>query len=627
MNGPEDAGPWPELGPELEWGMPTARTGRSAPNTWNDQAAFLQALPNFFHSFVNLSLSLVTHLDGAQEWLSLVHAQPGLNLVHFEGYVGRLADRQRYHGPILERVRKTKRPVVGSFAGAHDAFVPMIHKGKVLGVLVSGPFFTEQPSAAQLSANLSQLLGPEQGQRSARLAEYARIAVDTPVLEGPLLKGFLQALAACADFLAGSLSGSEAAAELKRLEKKVFAPLYPWRSWIFVAGRRDRRFYEFHVQPRLMPWDRTELGLERYPTIALAVALAQERGRVVDEVEEIAANAALQRSVFRLARATPGCVAGRMDSTGAFVLASSPVEGGGQRARQWVRETGDQLAQALRREFRRPVVIGISSLDGAPDRLPEAMHEASVALHLGARTGKTLVFFDQQPLDPLSSGPKRLFQRLAALQDAYSRALHEEAALAADQFVAEVLLLSQQSVEAMRLHYLHAFNALDATLRKRGLLPEHRQDQFSQLWLEKLGAQTSQTGLMAAFREMLQAYLGLLTAPGESDRLLRLDQARRYLDQRYVDVGSIEEVARVGGFSPSRFSRLFRQAQGIGFAEYLLKRRLEHACHLLLHSRLPVQQVAVESGFSSLSYFSQAFRKAMGTTPRQYRQDSLAQGN
>jgi AraC-like DNA-binding protein len=621
-------GAWLEAGLALEWDMrsPSALRRAAAP-AWTEQALFLQALPNFFHSFVNLSLSLVMPPEEPHEWLSLVHAQSGVNLVHFEGSVDRLADRQRYHGPILKRVRRSGRAVIGSFAGAHDAFVPVLRKGKVEAVLVSGPFFTAQPTAAQLAANYAQLLGRQRAQRSARLEEYARIAAETPVLDPPVLKGYIKALQACAEYLGGGIGGGEAAAELKRLQLSVFAPRFPWRSWNFVAGRRDRRFYEFHVQPKLMPWDRVELGLDRYPTVAFAVALAQERGRTLDEVEEIAANAALQRRVFHLARAQPGCIAGRMDSTGAFVLGAPPEGAGIVRIRHWVRDCAERISQPLRREFGRSVVVGVGALEGGPERLPEAMHEAAVALHLGTRLGQALTFFDQQPLDPDARGPQRLFSRLEALRDAYSRALYEESALVADQYVAEVLMLSQQGVEAMRLHFLHAFNALDGTLRKRALLPSHRHEQFVQLWLERLEDQTSQRGLISAFREMLGAFLSLLTAPAESDRLLRLEQAKRYLDQHYVDVGSIREVAKVGGFSPSRFSRLFRQAQGMGFAEYLLKRRVEHACHLLLHSRLPIQQVAVESGFSSLSYFSQAFRKALKTTPKQFRLDGSAQGN
>jgi AraC-like DNA-binding protein len=125
---------------------------------------------------------------------------------------------------------------------------------------------------------------------------------------------------------------------------------------------------------------------------------------------------------------------------------------------------------------------------------------------------------------------------------------------------------------------------------------------------------------MTAFRDMLQAFLGLITAPGEGDRLLRLDQARRYVDEHCLENISLKDAAKVGGFSPSRFSRLFRRSVGTGFGDYLLRRRLEHAKHLLLHSQLPIQQVAVEAGFSSLSYFSQAFKRALGLNPTDFRQ-------
>lgn len=52
---------------------------------------------------------------------------------------------------------------------------------------------------------------------------------------------------------------------------------------------------------------------------------------------------------------------------------------------------------------------------------------------------------------------------------------------------------------------------------------------------------------------------------------------------------------------------------------YLTKLRLEHFCHLLEHTSIPIKEAAEQSGFIESSNFSTIFRKHMGCTPSAYR--------
>jgi AraC-like DNA-binding protein len=287
--------------------------------------------------------------------------------------------------------------------------------------------------------------------------------------------------------------------------------------------------------------------------------------------------------------------------------------------RQAARELGQALAAELRKQFGLLAVIGVSRVDAPAEALPESMHEAAVALQLGLKLGRELSFFDDESKAAQGSGPLRLMARLGELRDAYSKALVPEAALAADRFVADVLLQSRLSVEVMRLHFRYAFSALQASLAHRALLPPHRLVEFERQWLERLEAEESPHGLSSAFREGLQAYLNATSSPSEGDRALRLEQARRYVDEHCLEPISIKAAAAAGGFSASRFSRLFAEATGVGFGAYLLQRRLDQAKQLLRQSKLPLQQIAFDSGFNSLSYFSQAFKRETGMNPSRFR--------
>ena len=73
------------------------------------------------------------------------------------------------------------------------------------------------------------------------------------------------------------------------------------------------------------------------------------------------------------------------------------------------------------------------------------------------------------------------------------------------------------------------------------------------------------------------------------------------------------------GFSRYHFSRLFKQFTGLSCHEYLTGRRLAHAERLLLSPNLSVTEVAMRSGWGSLSTFNRLFREKNGCTPSSYR--------
>ena len=74
--------------------------------------------------------------------------------------------------------------------------------------------------------------------------------------------------------------------------------------------------------------------------------------------------------------------------------------------------------------------------------------------------------------------------------------------------------------------------------------------------------------------------------------------------------------------SRTYFSSLFSQTHGITFSEYIERLRISNACMLLITTGRAVVDIALESGFSSLSTFNSAFKKHCGKTPSQYRSDA-----
>ena len=129
---------------------------------------------------------------------------------------------------------------------------------------------------------------------------------------------------------------------------------------------------------------------------------------------------------------------------------------------------------------------------------------------------------------------------------------------------------------------------------------------------------------MLAFREAVKTY-GVEII--ESDLYLTKDGYLVYNHDSYIDETcningdiSLEEVAAQIGFSKFHFSRLFRQFTDTSFYDYLCARRIKAAEALLLDPNLPITEIALQSGFASISTFNRVFKKFKECTPTEFKE-------
>ena len=98
----------------------------------------------------------------------------------------------------------------------------------------------------------------------------------------------------------------------------------------------------------------------------------------------------------------------------------------------------------------------------------------------------------------------------------------------------------------------------------------------------------------------------------------RADRVITILRKRLDETVSLKEIGREVGCSPFHLSRTFSAETGMTISQYLRRLRMERAAELLRSGKFNVTEAAMAVGYSSLSYFSQAFCQTMGCCPGLY---------
>ncbi|MFG1465019.1 AraC family transcriptional regulator [Xanthobacter sp. DSM 24535] len=104
----------------------------------------------------------------------------------------------------------------------------------------------------------------------------------------------------------------------------------------------------------------------------------------------------------------------------------------------------------------------------------------------------------------------------------------------------------------------------------------------------------------------------------------RLKRVEAYIDANLGESVSLADMAEAAGLSRMHFAAQFRIATGQRPHEYLMSRRIERACQMLLETKESVVQVALGVGFQTQAHFTTVFRRFVGETPYRWRSANRA---
>lgn len=100
------------------------------------------------------------------------------------------------------------------------------------------------------------------------------------------------------------------------------------------------------------------------------------------------------------------------------------------------------------------------------------------------------------------------------------------------------------------------------------------------------------------------------------------EQIKGIYDLHFSDHHRLNEELKELGLSRNRMIQLFQEQYGKTPVQYLNELRIVHAQKLLADTRDNILQIALQSGFDSLSAFYSRFRRITGVSPKKYRDQS-----
>lgn len=131
------------------------------------------------------------------------------------------------------------------------------------------------------------------------------------------------------------------------------------------------------------------------------------------------------------------------------------------------------------------------------------------------------------------------------------------------------------------------------------------------------------------YNDMLDRFLELILLIASQDSRSQIDYNDQliqntisYIEHNFSDTAlSLEQICEEFNISISHMSTMFKKKSGLTFSKYIINIRIDKAKRLLQTTKLKIADIASQVGYSDVYYFSHSFKKVVGVSPRDYRNE------
>jgi AraC-like DNA-binding protein len=557
------------------------------------------------NAFGELGITVALWITG-DHW-SPFHVVP--SVIQFEHEHGVGPQRWAHDTLSFAEVYRTRRLVLRQHAGFYDLFVPVLDSNSIPGVLVAGPFSRARPQSADVLKRWHDLTGSQGRVGDPAFVDYVAATLSTLTLAGDSYASFERLLCCFAGLVDDRVAPEQLFAEAQEMREELAEIRLPERMWEtsrLLLDERTSRTWALRAGS-----DLRTMGMDQPPE-HVVVGLVRGRDNEPDPVDDLIRRDAFQRASAELAQETGGVGCIPVGDHGvAFVIDHT-----GPRARTRAALVDLAMrATSLARRFGFGLHAGVSQAGNTAATLPNRYRAALWAAEMALSEGIAIAHGEPQR--------ERSAEILRELRAQIGHSLTERPSLLMprfDRYIEAVLAHSGYRLDRARAELDAGLERLIEPLLAAGFLDRKS---YSEMFASMEGRSESArtvSELVAACRALVTDIKNAMTdrTGAHQDRGTR--RAIAFMKEHSGEPLSMGQVARVAGFGPDHFCRLFKRDEGITPERYLQRLRVERAKHMLSVTSLPLESVGKLSGFQTRNYFHRVFKRAVGMTPIEFRE-------
>lgn len=101
----------------------------------------------------------------------------------------------------------------------------------------------------------------------------------------------------------------------------------------------------------------------------------------------------------------------------------------------------------------------------------------------------------------------------------------------------------------------------------------------------------------------------------------RMNLVYKYVINNFAGQITLNTISSIANMTPPAFCSFFKMRTQMSFTRFLNEIRIGHACKLLQNLELPISVVCYNSGYQNFTNFNKFFKKIVGKTPSEYRNE------
>ncbi len=148
-------------------------------------------------------------------------------------------------------------------------------------------------------------------------------------------------------------------------------------------------------------------------------------------------------------------------------------------------------------------------------------------------------------------------------------------------------------------------------------------DKLSADFARKIELLNSKQSILKLQRDMIHKYCLLVKNHSMKSYSLLVQKVITQIDLDLTADLSLKTQAKLQNVNASYLSSLFKKETGMTLTEYVNKKRIDQAIFLLNSTSMQIQTIAQYCGIPDVNYFTKTFKKYIGKTPREYRDNIL----